>query len=65
MDPELFKVFCEEFTGEMNRLRMEGRASIDSAQTEVQRIQRELEKIMTLISSGRHAHRHGERAAPV
>ena len=48
MDPELFKEFCEEFTREMNRLRMEGRASIDSARTEVQRIQRELEKIMDL-----------------
>lgn len=48
MDPELFREFCDEFTREMNRLRMEGRASIDSAQTEVQRIERELEKIMDL-----------------
>ncbi|WP_240334308.1 hypothetical protein [Sphingobium estronivorans] len=29
MDPSLFKDFCDEFTREMNRLRMEGRASID------------------------------------
>jgi len=27
MDPALFKEFCDEFTGEMNRLRMEGSAS--------------------------------------
>ena len=25
MDPALFKAFCEEFTREMNRLRIEGR----------------------------------------
>jgi site-specific DNA recombinase len=48
MDPALFKEFCDEFTREMNRLRMEGRASIDAAQVEVKRIERDLEKIMDL-----------------
>jgi site-specific DNA recombinase len=28
MDPALFKEFCDEFTREMNRLRMEGSASL-------------------------------------
>ena len=50
MDTELFKEFCDEFRREMNRLRMEGRASINGAQTEVKRIERELEKIMELFS---------------
>jgi site-specific DNA recombinase len=48
MDPALFKEFCDEFTREMNRLRMEGRASIDAAQADLKRIERELEKIMDL-----------------
>lgn len=48
MDPALFKEFCDEFTREMNRLRMEGRASIDAADAELKRIERELEKIMDL-----------------
>ncbi|NJL50212.1 MAG: recombinase family protein [Bacteroidales bacterium] len=49
MEPELFKEFCEEFTREMNRLRMEGRALIDAAEGEVKRIDRELDKLMKLI----------------
>ncbi|WP_448955100.1 hypothetical protein [Labrys neptuniae] len=48
MEPGLFKEFCEEFTREMNRLRMEGRASIDAAEAEFKRIERELDKIMDL-----------------
>ncbi|WGR56610.1 recombinase family protein [Paracoccus versutus] len=49
MQPELFKEFCEEFTREMNRLRMEGRASIDAAEAEIKKIDRELDKLMKLI----------------
>ncbi|PWK61250.1 DNA invertase Pin-like site-specific DNA recombinase [Aminobacter sp. AP02] len=48
MDAALFKAFCDEFTREMNRLRMECRASIDAAEAELKRIERELEKIMDL-----------------
>ncbi|MBV1703170.1 MAG: recombinase family protein [Hyphomicrobiales bacterium] len=49
MDPALFQEFCDEFTREMNRLRMEGRASIDSADAEIKKIDRELEKLLKLI----------------
>ena len=49
MQPELFEEFCEEFTREMNRLRMEGRASIDTAEAEIRKIDRELDKLMKLI----------------
>jgi hypothetical protein len=49
MDPALFREFCDEFTREMNRLRMEDRASIDAARTEVRKIERELEKLMQLF----------------
>ncbi|VDS10511.1 Recombinase [Paracoccus haematequi] len=48
VDPELFAHFCEVFTQEMNRLRMEGRAGIASAEAELAKINRELEKILDL-----------------
>jgi DNA invertase Pin-like site-specific DNA recombinase len=49
MDPTLFKEFCNEFTREMNRLRMQARTSIEAAQSEIKRIDRELDKLMKLI----------------
>nr|WP_281416985.1 recombinase family protein [Ancylobacter lacus] len=49
MDPQLFKEFCDEFTREMNRLRVEGRSSIDAAEAEIKKIDRELDKFMKLI----------------
>ena len=52
MDPALFKEFCDEFTREMNRLRMEGSASIEPAQTEIKRIERELDTLLNLILKG-------------
>jgi site-specific DNA recombinase len=48
MEPELYKEFCDEFTREVNKARMEARVSIDAAQTETKRIDRELEKILDL-----------------
>lgn len=52
VDPELFAHFCEVFTQEMNRLRMEGRAGIASAEAEIPKIDRELTKLLTAIKSG-------------
>lgn len=52
MDPALFKEFCEEFTREMNRLRMEGSASIEAARSEIKRIERELDTLLNLILKG-------------
>ncbi len=52
MEPALFKQFCEEFTREMNRLRMEGRASIDAAEAEIKKIDRELDTLLNLILKG-------------
>ena len=49
MDPTLFKEFCDEFTREMNRLRMQARTSIEAAKSEIKRIDRELDKLMKLI----------------
>jgi len=48
MNPELFKEFCDEFTKRMNARRIEAHASIGAARSELQRIEREFEKIMDL-----------------
>lgn len=61
MDPALFKEFCDEFTREMNRLRMEGRASIDSAEAEIKKIDRELDTLLNLILKGGAADRLNEK----
>lgn len=49
MEPALFQTFCEEFTRELNRLRMEGRASIDATEAKIRKVDRELDKLMKLI----------------
>ena len=46
MDPELFAIFCEEFTRRMNERRMEARAAIDAAHAEIPRIERDLERLV-------------------
>ena len=60
MESALFKEFCDEFTREMNRLRMDGRASIAAAETEVKRIDRELDRLVDLILKGGAADRINE-----
>ncbi len=57
MEPALFKEFCDEFTKEMNRLRMEGRAAIDNAADEIKRIDRELDRLVDVILKGGAADR--------
>ena len=57
MDPTLFREFCDEFTREMNRLRMEGGASLTTARAEVKRIDHELDTLLNLILKGGHAER--------
>ena len=46
MDPALFKEFCDEFTRQMNQRRMEARASMDAARSEVSRIERDLDRLV-------------------
>ncbi|WP_222869716.1 recombinase family protein [Roseobacter fucihabitans] len=57
MEPALFKEFCDEFTREMNLLRMEGRAAIDAAASEVKQIDRELDRLVDVILKGGAADR--------
>ncbi|OUJ14861.1 recombinase family protein [Acetobacter sp. DsW_063] len=61
MNPELFKEFCKAFTDEMNRLRMEASADITSARTEIQKIDRDLDRLVDLILKGGAADRLNAR----
>ena len=54
--PEV-REFCDEFTREMNRLRIEERASLEAARSEVKRIDRELDTLLNLILKGGAAER--------
>lgn len=49
LNQELFEEFCDEFTREMNRLRMERRASLSSAKREVERIGARIKKLLNLM----------------
>jgi hypothetical protein len=49
MDPMLFKEFCDEFTREVNRLRIEKSASLHAAKVELPRITRELDKLVQRV----------------
>jgi hypothetical protein len=44
-----FEEFCDEFTREMNRLRMERRASLSSAKREVERVGMRIKKLLNLM----------------
>ena len=57
MDPALFKVFCEEFTRELNRIRVEARSGVDAAKAEIKKIDRELDTLLDLILKGGAAER--------
>src|SRR5262249_55814681 len=49
MAPELFKAFCEEFHREVNRLRMEESAGLESRRSELARIERRIARLVELI----------------
>ncbi|GAJ30710.1 recombinase family protein [Acidomonas methanolica] len=52
MEPDLFKEFCNEFTREVNRLRMEHGADLVAMRAELPRIDRELAKLLTALKTG-------------
>ena len=52
LDPKLFAEFCDAYTQEMNRLRIESRTGIAVAEAEVVRIDRELDTLLNLILKG-------------
>ena len=52
MEPELFKEFCAEFTREVNRLRIERGADLRGWKDELERTDRELDKMVDAILQG-------------
>jgi hypothetical protein len=49
---DLFEEFCDEFTREMNRLRMEHRASLSAAGREIERIEGRRKKLIEMVMDG-------------
>ena len=49
---DLFEEFCDEFTREMNRLRMEHRAGLSAAEREIERIEVRRKKLVESIMEG-------------
>jgi len=49
---DLFKEFCDEFTHEMNRLRMEHRAGLSAAEREIERIEARRKKLIEMVMEG-------------
>jgi hypothetical protein len=52
LNQELFEEFCDEFTREMNRLRMEHRADLSAAEREIERIEVRRKKLVESIMDG-------------
>ena len=52
MDPELFAVFCEEFTAETNRLRQGAHDQRRAQEQELARIRRDLDRLVQAILDG-------------
>ncbi|WHA42626.1 hypothetical protein [Agrobacterium larrymoorei] len=57
MESPLFRNFCEEFTRELNKARIAACASIEAAEIEIRKIDRELDKLLDLILKGSAADR--------
>src|SRR5436309_1721718 len=49
---DLFEEFCDEFTREMNRLRMEHRAGLSAAERQIERIEARRKKLVESIMEG-------------
>lgn len=49
MDPALFGEFCDEFTRELNRIRMEGSAAIAAARAEVNKLERDMDATVDMM----------------
>ncbi|WP_114090138.1 recombinase family protein [Thalassospira profundimaris] len=52
MDPELFSVFCEEYTRHLNKLRIEHNAARSGMEARLAKIERELDKLVQAICEG-------------
>jgi site-specific DNA recombinase len=49
---DFFEEFCREFAKEMNRLRMEERAGLSGAKRDLERVKRDIKKVIDAIKNG-------------
>ncbi|PHR93398.1 MAG: resolvase [Robiginitomaculum sp.] len=52
MNPKLCKIFCEEYTAHINKIRMERNSSLTNYRNEFDRNEREIEKLLNAIATG-------------
>jgi site-specific DNA recombinase len=52
MNPELFAVFCEEYTAELNRLRRSARSQLADHEQDLVRVTNELRRLVQAIAEG-------------
>ena len=52
MRRDLFEDFCREYVRELNRLRMEHRAGLSGARTELASVEREIRKLVEVVKDG-------------
>ena len=52
MEPALFRISCDEFTREVNRIRMDESTQINSMRRKLARIERDLEKLVQALLDG-------------
>jgi site-specific DNA recombinase len=55
MDPDLFKVFAEEFTREVNKVRIEQSAGRNASEAEIRRVSQQIDKLVMAIADGADA----------
>jgi hypothetical protein len=52
MEPELFAVFCDEYTRHMNKLRIEATTSLTSYKAELAKVSRDIGRLIDAITDG-------------
>jgi DNA invertase Pin-like site-specific DNA recombinase len=57
MDPDLFKVFAQEFAAEWNRLQAEAESSLDRVRSERERVCRQIDRLVDALADGEPAAR--------
>ena len=57
MDPDLFKVFAQDFAAEWNRLQADAQSTLDRVRSEHQRVCRQIDRLVDALADGEPAAR--------
>ncbi|MEX0409824.1 hypothetical protein ABGN05_29890 [Aquibium sp. LZ166] len=52
MEPELFALFCDEYTKHMNKLRIEATSSLAGQKAELSKVTRDIDRLIDAITDG-------------